>query len=130
MGMLKFVLLACCVAYTTAEADAVADPYYNYGYSGLGLRSSLGYSGLGYSSLGYSPVVSGYRTGLGYSRLGYGRSLYGKREADADAEPEADPYYNYGYSGLGYNRIGYSGIGSLGYRGIGYSTLGYRPHST
>merc|ERR1712200_366779 len=84
------------------ETEAEADPYYGYGYSGvyggLGLRSYGGY-GLGYSR-GYSTL--GY-SGLGYSRgyyggLGYGRGYYGKREAEA--EPEADPYYGHGYSGL------------------------------
>merc|ERR1712059_225945 len=59
-------------AYTTAEADAEADPYYNYGYSGLG-----------------------------HSSLGYGRSLYGKREAEAEPEAFYG-YNNLGYSNIGY----------------------------
>merc|ERR1712029_180381 len=41
------------------------------------------------------------------------QSYYGKRSADADAEPG---YYGYGGYGLGY---GYGGYG-LGYRGYGY----------
>merc|ERR1712080_732721 len=41
--------------------------------------------------------------------------VYGKRSADADAKPAADPYYGYGL-GLGYG--GYYGHGyGLGYRG-------------
>merc|ERR1712193_483890 len=75
--------------YGKREAEAEADPYSGYGYSGLysGLRSYGGYGyGLGYSR-GYSTL--GY-SGLGYSRgyyggLGYGRGYYGKREAEAEA---------------------------------------------
>merc|ERR1712080_317640 len=77
------------------EAEAKADSYYGYGY-GLGGY----YGGLGYA--GYGHGVYGYGHGLGY---GYGYGLghgvyYGKRSADA----KADPYLLYG--GLGYTGYG------------------------
>merc|ERR1711971_1342129 len=88
-----------------AEADPqyLASPYTGYtGYSGYGLGYGLGYgygnrgyAGLGYAGLGYA--------GLGYGRLGYSgllgaRGYYGKRDADA----EADPQYLAGYTNAGY----------------------------
>merc|ERR1719400_423177 len=48
-----------------AEADAEADPYYAYGYHGLGYA---GYHGLGYAGYaGYTGYPYAYNYGLGYS---------------------------------------------------------------
>merc|ERR1711909_123906 len=73
------------------KPEAAADAYYAHGY-GLGYHG-LGYAGLGYRGLGYA--------GLGYHGLGY--RVYGKREAEAEPEAAADPYYLGGYHGLGYH---------------------------
>merc|ERR1712025_1128260 len=100
-----------------AEPEADADALYGtYGH-GLGLGYSAGY-GLGYSR----PIYGGYSTissyaapaiatgyaGLGYSRAIYGGygSYYGKRDAEAEPEAEADAAYGtYGGYGVG---LGYS----------------------
>merc|ERR1712054_609259 len=53
------------VAKREAEADAEADPYYAYGYHGLGYA---GYHGLGYAGLaGYTGYPYAYNYGLGYA---------------------------------------------------------------
>merc|ERR1712147_586344 len=71
-------------------------------------------AGLGYGRLGYS--------GLGYN-LG-ARGYYGKRDADA----EADPQYLSGYTNAGYG-LGYAGYpysGSYGYGNLaGYGYVGF-----
>merc|ERR1712018_659117 len=52
------------VAKREAEADAEADPYYAFGYHGLGYA---GYHGLGYAGYaGYPYAGLGYNYGLGY----------------------------------------------------------------
>merc|ERR1712119_58435 len=55
-----------------AEADAEADPYYAYGYNGLGYAGYHGYAeygGLGYAGLGYAGL--GYNYGLGYGHYAH-----------------------------------------------------------
>merc|ERR1711892_1294932 len=121
--------------FTPAEVETVVNPVtyaYGLGYQGLGY-GGLGYGGLGYAGLGYA--------GLG-GHLGYPYGLVPavaaaaaeeepaveaadrkKREAEAEADPKADPWL--AYSGLGYSGLGYSG---LGYSGLGYSGLGYAGH--
>merc|ERR1719341_644380 len=111
MKTIAIVLLAA-VAFAEPEAQpkAEADPYLLYGgyggYGGYGYGHHLGYAGYGY--------------GLGY------RTLYGKREAEAEPEAKAaaDPYLLYGgYGGYGYGHgLGYryGGYGHLGYAGYGY----------
>merc|ERR1719483_1407529 len=61
---------------------------------------------------------------LAYAGYPYAAGLYGKREADAEPEAEADAAGPYG-AGLGY--AGYHGLGyaGLGYSGLGYAGLGY-----
>jgi len=90
-----------------AEAEPEAQYYGGYGYGG--------YSGL------YKPYNAGYSYG-GYVRpsiygMGYRTYGYGKREAEA--EPEAQYYGGYGYSGLYKPYSGiykpYSGIYNTGY---------------
>merc|ERR1712051_838589 len=72
-----------------------ADPYYLGGYAvaGVPFGSSTGLDpitqGLDASTQGYAPYAYGH-LGYGYGHLGY----YGKRSADA----EADPYYLGGYA--------------------------------
>merc|ERR1712203_554719 len=57
------------VAKREAEADAEADPYYAYGYHGLGYA---GYHGLGYAGLaGYTGYPYAYNYGLGYSHYAH-----------------------------------------------------------
>merc|ERR1712154_597490 len=54
-----------------------------------------------------APIATGY-AGLGYSRAiygGYRSGYYGKREAEAEPEADADALYGtYGGYGLGYSR--------------------------
>merc|ERR1712055_271532 len=85
-----------------ADAKAEADPW--YGYYGHGY-------GLGY----YGRYYGGY-----YGHYGYPYAYYGKRSADAEAvaDPKADPYLLYG---------GYYGHG-LGYYGYGYPYYGGYGH--
>merc|ERR1712154_282208 len=94
------------------SAEANADPWYTY-YSGLG---HYGYGhGLGYGYAGYGLGYGGYH-GLGY----WGRK---KRSAEAEpeptADPNADPWYRYGYYGRPYAGYGYYGH-RLGYYGGRY----------
>merc|ERR1711971_481525 len=132
MGGLDPVTQGAYYGKREAEAEAEADPQYlaspytGYtGYSGYGLGYGLGYgygnrgyAGLGYAGLGYA--------GLGYGRLGYSgllgaRGYYGKRDADA----EADPQYLAGYTNAGYGYAGYPYSGAYGYGNLGYAGLGY-----
>merc|ERR1712116_113740 len=77
MKMLFVLALAA-----TAAAEAEADPYYgSYGYGGYGLSYGRTYGGYG---LSYGRRYGGY--GLSYGGL-YGRGYYGKREAEAEADP-------------------------------------------
>merc|ERR1711941_244125 len=69
-------------AEPTAVAEAEADPYYgSYGYGGYGLSYGRTYGGYG---LSYGRRYGGY--GLSYGGL-YSRGYYGKREAEAEADP-------------------------------------------
>merc|ERR1712176_1342256 len=96
-----------------AEPEAEADAYYrSYGYSNLGYSSYAApaaystYSTIARPAISYAarPIVSTSARPAIYSR-GY----YGKREAEAEPEAEADALYstygNYGYSNLGYSTI-------------------------
>merc|ERR1739842_21322 len=88
------------------------------GYSGYPYSAAYGYGNRAYAGLGYS--------GLGY--LG-ARGYYGKRDADAEADPQylASPYTGYtGYSGYGLGYSGYPYSSAYGYgNNLGYSGLGY-----
>merc|ERR1719516_292641 len=131
-----------------AAAEPEADAYYgSYGYNNLG----LGYSNLGYAPLRYSgaygyaapatsagiavrgygtPATVGTNVPYGYAASGnYAADSFGavhiaKREADA--EPEADALYGYGYNNIGYSNLGYNNIG---YSNLGVSTY-TRPVAT
>merc|ERR1711875_124823 len=134
-SMFRVLALLCLAVLSMGEpepeakavANPKADPYLLYGgYYGLGLGHYGGY--YGYPYYGY------YGNGLGYYGGYYGGHygypyLYGKRSADAEAEPapkaeaspeaEADPYLLYGYYGLGHHYGGYYGYPYYGY-GHGY----------
>merc|ERR1719483_1865838 len=87
-----------------AAPEAEADAYYSNGYG----RSYGGYGrSYGLSSYGgYGRSYGGYG--------GYGRGYYGKREAEAAPEAEADAYYSNGY-GRSYGGYGRSyGLSSYG----------------
>merc|ERR1712242_82857 len=81
--MMKLVVLACAAAMAAAEADA--DAY----YGGFGYPYAYGYvpfgssSGLDPITQGLDPVTQGYVPYYGYGYHGY----YGKRSADAEADP-------------------------------------------
>merc|ERR1712072_1446760 len=105
-----------------AEPEAEADAYYrSYGYSNLGYSIYAApaaystYSTIARPAISYAarPIVS-TRYGINrYSTIArpaiYSRGYYGKREAEAEPEAEADALYstygNYGYSNLGYSTI-------------------------
>merc|ERR1712198_256409 len=142
---MKSVIVVCLAALAAAEPEA--DAYYgSYGY-GLGY-SNLGY---GYAPMRYSgaygyaapatsagiavrgygtPATVGTNVPYGYAASGnyvadsFGAVHIAKREADA--EPEADALYGYGYNNIGYSNLGYSNIG---YSNLGVSTY-TRPVAT
>merc|ERR1711875_195401 len=117
---------APAVAAHAYAAPAVA----THAYAAPSTSAGIAIRGYGTPATIGQNLPYGYAASGNYVADSVGAVHVAKRSADAEAEPEADPYYSYGYSGLGYSGIGYSGISSLGYGGIGYSTLGYRPYST
>merc|ERR1712154_396730 len=103
--------------YGKREADAQYLTSYRAGYT-----SPVAYSNYGYGF----PSTYGY----GLRHYGYSRFGYGKREAEA--EPEADAQYlstyRAGYtSPLSYSNYGYGFPSTYGYglRHYGYSRFGY-----
>merc|ERR1712082_587625 len=174
---MKFLLVVVLLAGAQAEAEPEADPWLLYGAvyhvpkvtvvetKPAEVKTAVVPYALGYHGLGYGYPYSGLTyTGLGYHGLGY--LPYGllpaateeapaveadrkKREAEAEADPEADPwlYYSglhhplvytapvtkveaapvktYAYSTVGYP-YGYGlGYGHLGYAGLGYHGFPY-----
>merc|ERR1712123_480718 len=116
--------------FTPAEVETVVNPVtyaYGLGYQGLGYHG-LGYGGLGYAGLGghlgypygLVPAVAAAAAEEDPAVEAADRK---KREAEAEADPKADPWL--AYSGLGYSGLGYSG---LGYSGLGYAGLGLGGH--
>merc|ERR1711981_1190054 len=102
-----------------------ADPYYLGGYAvaGVPFGSSTGLDpitqGLDASTQGYAPYAYGH-LGYGYGHLGY----YGKRSADA----EADPYYLGGYAYAGVPFGSSTGLDPIT-QGLDASTQGYAPYA-
>merc|ERR1712012_270633 len=112
-SLLLVALAFAAVVVAEPEADAAADAWYGYygypgyygyrGYYGLGYR---GYYGYPYGYYGYGLGHYGYYGGYyGYPYRGYyGR--YWKREAEADAAPEADAAADAWYGYYGYRPYG------------------------
>jgi len=105
-----------------AEAEPEADAQYLRTYR-AGYTTPVAYSNYGYGF----PATYGY----GIRNFGYSRFGYGKREADA--EPEADAQYLTSYragyaSPLSYSNFGYNYPTTYGYglRNFGYSRYGYQ----
>jgi len=115
--MMKLALFACLAAAAIAEPE----PWTVYG----------GYGGY---AAGYYPSTYGYGVSrsYGYPYSTYSHGVYGKREAEAEPEAEADPQYltSYragytapvAYSNYGY---GYPSAYRYGLRNYGYSRFGY-----
>merc|ERR1712098_749996 len=115
---MKSAILVCLAALAAAEPEA--DAYYgSYGYNNLG----YGYSGAyGYAAPATSAAITvrgygtpatvgvnapyGYAVSGGYVADSFGAVHIAKREADA--EPEADALYGYGYNNIGYGNLGLS----------------------
>merc|ERR1712110_327292 len=126
--------LLVCISLVMGEADPWSTGYTTIGYGGYGGYGGLGYAGYGGNGLGYGGYggygYGGY--GGGYGTVGIARGYGGYAGAGTyvaanpgaihiakrSAQPEAEPQYAAGYSGLG----GYS---SLGYTLPAYSALGY-----
>merc|ERR1719489_631213 len=102
-----------------AEPEADADAQYPRSYH-------AGYAPVAYSNYGYGfPSTIGY----GLRNFGYSRFGFGKREAEA--EPEADAQYltsyRAGYTPVAYSNYGYGFPSTYGYglRNFGYSRYGF-----
>merc|ERR1711962_992293 len=106
--------------HVVGKRGADAEPGVVVGHTvGLGLNNIHGLSHFG-SGYGISQLHPSGHSFQAINRL---------HKREAEAEPEADPYYGYGYSRLGYygHGLGYYGHG-LGYygHGLGYYGRGYR----
>merc|ERR1712218_349688 len=125
--------LLVCISLVMAEADPWSTGYTAIGHGGYGGYGGLGYAGYGGYGLGYGGYGGyGYGGYGGYGTVGIARGYGGYAGAGPyvaanpgaihiakrSAEPEAEPQYAVGYTGLG----GYS---SLGYTVPAYSTVGY-----
>merc|ERR1711913_78501 len=75
----------------------------------------------GYGTIGIARGYGGYAGAGTYVAANPGAIHIAKRSA----EPEAEPQYAVGYSGLGGYGLGLGGYSSLGYTVPAYSTLGY-----
>merc|ERR1712013_542420 len=110
--MMKLALFECLAAAAIAEPE----PWTVYG----------GYGGY---AAGYYPSTYGYGVSrsYGYPYSTYSHGVYGKREAEAEPEAEADPQYLTSYR-AGYTApVAYSSYG-YGYPSAyryGYSRFGY-----
>merc|ERR1712214_273309 len=79
----EFLVVLALSGLAMAEPEAEADPallYGQYGYGGFGYPYAYGY-GLRKAYAAWNP----------YRSLHYRRHYYGKREAEAEPKPEADP---------------------------------------
>eukprot|EP00091_Calanus_sinicus_P020838 TRINITY_DN5918_c0_g1_i1.p1 TRINITY_DN5918_c0_g1~~TRINITY_DN5918_c0_g1_i1.p1 ORF type:complete len:123 (-),score=49.13 TRINITY_DN5918_c0_g1_i1:42-410(-) len=115
-NMIKIALLVCCAALAGAEADALYSAYgHHLGYSGLGYGvGHLGYAApihhagygisTGASTIGIHgvapaaiPAIHGAYAGAGrYVANSAGVVHVAKREAEAEAKPEAQADALYG----------------------------------
>merc|ERR1711983_557588 len=125
-------LLVVSTSLVMGEADPWSTGYTAIGYGGYGgYGGYAGYGGYGlgyggYGGYGYGGYGGGYGT-VGIAR-GYGGYAGAGRYVAANpgaihiakrsAEPEAEPQYAVGYSGLGYTVPAYSTLGyTTGYTG-------------
>ena len=105
---------------TTLASLALADPHYGYGYGlyGPGIAGHPGYAtsythrspqGIGKRSSEPEPHLYGQYAWPSVSGPYFTSTCFGCRgKRSADAEPEADAHYGYGYAGYGYGLPGYS----------------------
>jgi len=139
--MNKFLVVSSALV-AAVYGEAEADPALLYGGYGYGLGHPYAHGAYAFGGKS-APCVNSANIAvpcagrpLAYAGYPYAHGLYGKR--DAEAEPEADAeaavlYGGYGYpyglghAGLGYAGLGYAGLGhaGLGYSGLGYAGLGY-----
>merc|ERR1711937_409115 len=80
---MKFLVVLALSGLAMAEPEAEADPallYGQYGYGGFGYPTAYGYG-----------LRRAYAAWNSYRALHYRRHYYGKREAEAEPKPEADP---------------------------------------
>merc|ERR1712121_551155 len=103
-----------------AMAYAEADPYYGYGYAGT---YGLGYHGLGYVGLKSAPCVNAANVPVPCAH-GYGLIHYGKRDADAEADPAV--LYGAYYAGVPFGSS--TGLDPIT-QGLDASTQGYAPYA-
>jgi len=124
-----FAVAAMVAAEAEPEAEADASVFYGgYGYAAApyalgyagynGYGAYNGYTGYGYAGYGYSPLAYGYGYGRGYYGAGH---FIGKREAEAEAAPEADAHV-----ALAYNYAPYS----YAYAPYAYAPYYYAPHAS
>merc|ERR1712037_924501 len=122
--------LLACIGLVMGEADPWSTGYTAIGYGGYGGYGGLGYAGYGGYGLGYGGYGGyGYGGYGGYGTVGIARGYGGYAGAGTYvaanpgaihiakrfAEPEAEPQYAVGYSGLGGYGLGLGGYSSLGY---------------
>merc|ERR1711913_122360 len=110
MKAFAIVLLAAVAVKAEADADAYTIGQVNHGFTHGGIITGVDYghgvvSGVG--AIGNRGVygVHGVHTGYAgpYAANVYGHGVYGKREAEADAE--ADPYFLNGVYGTGIHGV-------------------------
>ena len=80
-----------------------------YGYAAPATSAGIAVRGYGTPATVGTNVPYGYAASGNYVADSFGAVHIAKREADA--EPEADALYGYGYNNLGYNNLGYGNLG-------------------
>merc|ERR1712115_169547 len=146
-SMMRFFLSAFLAGAALADSEPYTIGQVAHGY-GHGIITGVGYGhGLvsGYGAIGNRGYYGGYGH-IGYA--GYGGHYYGKRDAEADSEADADAYtlgqiayglpqhnayatghpHNVGViTGVDYGHGRVSGYGAIGNRGYydGYGHIGY-----
>merc|ERR1712212_785466 len=118
--VMKLTLFACLAAAAMAEPKADADAQYLTTYR-AGYTTPVAYSNYGY----------GFPSPYGYGLRSFGNSRFGYGKREAEAEPEADAQYltsyRAGYAPVAYSNYGYGFPSTYGYglRNFGYSRFGF-----